>query len=86
MRVVKSEAEIAYVREAARLGDEALEAMWPLVREGADEGVLLPCVQGDILLKGGDYPANPFILGSGEDASSAATKSGRRRLWAHRIS
>ncbi|WP_061931642.1 Xaa-Pro peptidase family protein [Aureimonas sp. AU22] len=82
LRVVKSEAEIAYVREAARLGDEALEAMWPLVREGADEGVLLHALQGDILLKGGDYPANPFILGSGEDALLCRYKSGRRRLGA----
>ena len=80
LRVVKSAAEIAYTREAARLGDEAFEAMWPLVREGADEGVLLHALQGDILLKGGDYPANPFILGSGEDALLCRYKSGRRQL------
>ncbi|WP_182085479.1 Xaa-Pro peptidase family protein [Aureimonas sp. ME7] len=82
LRLVKSEAEIAYVQEAARLGDEAFEAMWPLLREGADEADLLHALQGDILRKGGDYPANPFILGSGTDALLCRYKSGRRQLSA----
>ncbi|MBB3997922.1 M24 family metallopeptidase [Aureimonas pseudogalii] len=80
LRLVKSPAEIAYVREAARLGDEAFEAMLPLVREGADEADLLHALQGTILRGGGDYPANPFILGSGPDALLCRYKSGRRRL------
>ncbi|WP_062203726.1 Xaa-Pro peptidase family protein [Aureimonas sp. AU12] len=82
LRVVKSAAEIAYVREAARLGDEAFAAMLPLVREGADEGDLLHALQGTILKNGGDYPANPFIIGSGPDALLCRYKSGRRRLSA----
>lgn len=82
LRVVKSAAEIATVREAARLGDEAFEAMLPLVREGADEGDLLHALQGTILKNGGDYPANPFIIGSGPDALLCRYKSGRRRLSA----
>ncbi|GGE19146.1 Xaa-Pro dipeptidase [Aureimonas endophytica] len=82
LRLVKSEAEIAYVREAARLGDEAFEAMLPLVRPGADEAELLAVLQGSILRAGGDYPGNSFILGSGEDALLCRYKSGRRRLAA----
>ncbi|ALN72748.1 Xaa-Pro peptidase family protein [Aureimonas sp. AU20] len=82
LRLVKSEAEIAYVREAARMGDDAFEAMMPLVREGADESELLHALQGSILRAGGDYPANPFILGSGADALLCRYRSGRRALAA----
>lgn len=82
LRVVKSEAEIVRVREAARLTDDAFEAMLPLVREGADEAKLLEVLQGTVLGGGGDYPANPFILGSGADALLCRYKSGRRTLSA----
>jgi Xaa-Pro dipeptidase len=56
--------------------------MLPLVREGADEGELLAVLQGEILRQGGDYPANPFIIGSGADALLCRYKSGRRKLSA----
>lgn len=82
LRLVKSPAEIVKTREAARLGDEGFEAMLPLIREGADEGELLAVLQGEILKQGGDYPANPFILGSGADALLCRYKSGRRTLSA----
>lgn len=82
LRLVKSEAEIAYVREAARMGDDAFEAMMPLVREGADESELLHALQGSILRAGGDYSANPFVLGSGADALLCRYRSGRRQLSA----
>lgn len=82
LRLVKSPAEIVKTREAARLGDEGFEAMLPLIRDGADEGELLAVLQGEILKQGGDYPANPFILGSGADALLCRYKSGRRTLSA----
>ena len=82
LRLVKSAAEIVCVREAARLADEAFEEMLPLVKAGADEAELLHALQGSVLRNGGDYPANPFILGSGEDALLCRYKSGRRRLAA----
>lgn len=80
LRLVKSAAEIEHVREAARLGDAAFDAMLALVREGADEADLLHALQGEVLRLGGDYPANPFILGSGPDALLCRYKSGRRKL------
>jgi len=82
LRLVKSNAEIACVREAARLTDLAFERMLPLVEAGADEAALLHALQGTVLSEGGDYPANPFILGSGPDALLCRYKSGRRRLAA----
>lgn len=80
LRAVKSEAEIAYVREAALIGDEAYEEALPLIKAGADEAEILATMQGHVFRRGGDYPANPFIVGSGRDALLCRYKSGRRRL------
>jgi Xaa-Pro dipeptidase len=79
-RVVKSPAELDYVQRAAALADEALDAGLRLIRAGADEGEILAAMQGAVFSGGGDYPANPFIIGSGEDALLCRTKTGRRRL------
>jgi Xaa-Pro dipeptidase len=80
LRAVKSEAELAYVRRAGVLADEALDAGLALIRAGADEGEILAAMQGAVFAGGGDYPGNPFIIGSGPDALLCRTKSGRRRL------
>jgi Xaa-Pro dipeptidase len=40
-------------------------------------------MQGAVLAGGGDYPGNPFIIGSGDDALLCRTKSGRRKLEAN---
>ena len=37
-------------------------------------------MQGAVFAGGGDYPGNPFIIGSGEDALLCRIKSGRRKL------
>ena len=80
LRLVKSEAELACVRRAAGLADAALEAALAETRAGADEGRILAAMQGAVFEGGGDYPGNPFIIGSGRDALLCRYKSGRRRL------
>jgi Xaa-Pro aminopeptidase len=80
LRLVKSPAEIACVRRAAGLADAALEAATRETRAGADEGDILAAMQGAVFRGGGDYPGNPFIIGSGRDALLCRYKSGRRRL------
>jgi Xaa-Pro dipeptidase len=80
LRLVKSEAELARVRRAAELADAALEAARAETRAGADEGRILAAMQGAVFEGGGDYPGNPFIIGSGRDALLCRYKSGRRRL------
>lgn len=80
LRVLKSPAEIVFSRKAAELSDEALDAALKLVKAGADEGVILAAMQSAIFAGGGDYPANEFIIGSGEDALLCRYKSGRRKL------
>ena len=80
LRLVKSQAELAYVRTAARLADAALEAAIAETRAGADEGDILAAMHAAIFRGGGDYPGNAFIIGSGRDALLCRYKSGRRRL------
>ncbi len=80
LRAVKSPAELAYVRRAAELADDALDAGLKLIRAGADESAILAAMQGAVLAGGGDYPGNPFIVGSGRDALLCRSHSGRRVL------
>ncbi|HXH03251.1 MAG TPA: Xaa-Pro peptidase family protein [Candidatus Competibacteraceae bacterium] len=80
LRVVKSEAELAYVRRAAQLADDALDAALELVRPGAFEGDILAAMQGAVFKGGGDYPGNEYIIGSGHDALLCRYFTGRRHL------
>jgi len=80
LRVVKSAAEIVYLRRAAELADRALEAARPLVRPGAFEGDILAAMHGAIFAGGGDYPGNEFIIGSGPGALLCRYYTGRRHL------
>ncbi|MCW2305743.1 M24 family metallopeptidase [Rhodobium gokarnense] len=80
LRAVKSPAEIAIVRQAAAYGDAALEAGIAAIEPGAAEGHILAAMQSAVFEAGGDYPGNPFVIGSGPDALLCRYKSGRRKL------
>ncbi len=80
LRLIKSPAELKYVRKAGKLGDEALKAGIKKTKAAADEGDILAAQHSTIFSGGGDYPANEFIIGSGRDALLVRYKSGRRKL------
>ncbi len=80
LRVVKSPAEIAYVRRAAELADAALDGAVELAGPGAFEGDILAAMQGAVFKGGGDYPGNEYIIGSGPGALLCRYYSGRREL------
>ncbi|MBM3601516.1 MAG: aminopeptidase P family protein [Alphaproteobacteria bacterium] len=80
LRVIKSPAELVFVRRAAELADKALDVANRMAVDGGDEGEILAAMQGAIFAGGGDYPANEFIIGSGRDALLCRYFSGRRRL------
>jgi Xaa-Pro dipeptidase len=80
LRVVKSPAELAFVRRAAELADEALAEANRLATAGAFEGDILAAMQGAVFRGGGDYPGNEYIIGSGPDALLCRYFSGRRTL------
>jgi Xaa-Pro dipeptidase len=80
LRLIKSPAELKYVRKAGALGDEALKAGIKKTKAGADEGDILAAQHSAIFSGGGDYPGNEFIIGSERDALLCRYKSGRRKL------
>ncbi len=80
LRLIKSDAELTYVRRAAELADDAFHAAVGATHASADEGDILAAMQGAVFKGGGDYPGNPFIIGSGPDALLCRYKSGRRKL------
>jgi Xaa-Pro dipeptidase len=81
-RLVKSPAELAYVRKAAELADLSLDEAHRLAAPGVSEADILAAMQSVIIRGGGDDPANEFIIGSGNDALLCRYKTGRRTLEA----
>ena len=79
-RVVKSPAELTYVRKAAALADAALTEGLRLANPGAFEGDILAAVQGAVFKGDGDYPGNEFIIASGPAAHLGRYFAGRRYL------
>ena len=80
LRLVKSPAELKYVRRAGELADAALVEANRLSVPGAFEGDILAAMQGVVFAGDGDYPGNPFIIGAGERALVGRYTSGRQRL------
>jgi len=80
LRVVKSPAELAFIRRAAELADNALEAGGRASGPGTFEGDILAAMHGEIYRGGGDDPANEFIIGSGPGALMCRYYTGRRTL------
>ena len=82
LRLVKSPAELTYVRKAAHLADLALDEAHRLAAPGVSEAEILAAMQSIIIRGDGDDPANEFIIGSGADALLCRYKTGRRTLTA----
>lgn len=80
LRLVKSPAEMDYVRRAAKLADDALDAAADLAGPGAFEGDILAAMQAAVFRGGGDDPANETIIGSGPGALMCRYFTGRRHL------
>ena len=80
LRLVKSPAEVAYLREAAVQADAAWQAALATAGPGAFEGDILAAMHGAIFTRGGDDPSNEFIIGSGPGALLCRYYSGRRHL------
>ncbi|CAB3812692.1 MULTISPECIES: M24 family metallopeptidase [Achromobacter] len=80
LRVVKSEAELRYVREAASLADDSLLAMLETARPGAFEGDIAAAGAAAQFRGGGDPPPGGPVLGSGDRALLVRTATGYRHL------
>ena len=80
IRLVKSPAELEYVREAGRLCDAALVALHDTIAPGVDESLLYSRMDSAILEQGGDYAASRAIIASGDGALLVRYFSGRSRI------
>ena len=80
IRVIKSHEEIVYVKKAAELADNALDQAWKYTRAGASESKILAEMQKVVLEGGGDYPANEYIIGSGNNALLCRYQAEKRNL------
>jgi len=80
LRLTKSSAEIAYVRRAAALADEALAAMRETAGPGVFEGEVTAAGQARIFAGGGDPAASGPVLGSGDRALLVRNSTGARHL------
>lgn len=68
LRVVKSPAELVYVREAGRLADIAWRAAAAACAPGRSESDILAEIYGTIIRNGGDPAAGRFVCGAGQNA------------------
>lgn len=80
LRLIKSPAELTYVRRAAALADDALEAMLQVAKPGAFEGDIAAAGSAAILSGGGDPPASGPVLGSGDRALLVRGSTGAQHL------
>jgi Xaa-Pro dipeptidase len=79
-RLTKSPAEIAYVRAAARLADDAVEAMVATARAGIIDSEVTAAGVTAMLRGGGDMPAGGPLVNSGRRAVYGRGIGGPRRL------
>ena len=80
LRLVKSDAEIGYVRQAAALADQAYLAAQQTAKAGTPEQDILAAMTSAVFQGGGDYTATRFIIGSGENALMVRNFTGYRTL------
>lgn len=80
LRVIKSPAEIEYVRQAAELADQSLEAMIDAAGPGVFEGKVAAAGAVPILAGGGDPAPSGPVLGSGDRALLIRSATGYRTM------
>jgi Xaa-Pro dipeptidase len=77
-RAVKSDAELAYIRQAARQAEEGMRRAIAAVHEGASENDIAAAAYVGTITTGGEYPGHPHFIASGWRTSlSHATWEGR---------
>ena len=80
LRVIKSNEELVYVKQAAELADRALMKLGNIQKLELSEAKILAEMQRAVLEGGGDYPANEYIIGSGDNALLCRYQAEKRNL------
>lgn len=79
-RLIKSEAELVYMREAAKLADAAVEAVRDTARPGVLDSTLTAAAMAAMLRGGGDMPPAGPLVNSGRRAIYGRGVGGARAL------
>jgi Xaa-Pro dipeptidase len=69
LKLVKSEAELAYIREAARINDKTIDTLRQELRPGRSELDVVADILKTMLVSGGGFPPTPPNFVSGPRAS-----------------
>jgi Xaa-Pro aminopeptidase len=80
LKFVKSPAEIAYIRKAASIADEAMKTMMEVAREGITELEVAGEMHRTMMRLGSDLAASLMNLGSGERTAYCLALPSERRL------
>ena len=80
IRFVKSPLEVAHVRKAATIADEAMAAARDAMRPGITETELEGVIMGTMMKAGGGYPGIRTMIGSGPRAGTHHSPPMRRQV------
>ncbi len=80
LRMIKSDSELTYVRRAAELADQSLQAMLDTAGPGVFEGDIAAAGSAVLFQGGGDPPPGGPVLGSGDRALLVRSTTGFRHL------
>lgn len=80
LKLVKSERELAYIRDSARIASDALDALLGRVAEGRTELELAAAAFSTLLAAGSGLPASTMNLVTGERCSTVLGAPTTRRL------
>lgn len=80
MRIIKSEAELACMREAFRISEIALEAVLSEIRPGMTELQVVGIAQRAMYENGAEYEGHPTYVLSGVNSTHAIGRPGHRVL------
>ena len=80
LRFVKSPAEIAVVRKAAAIADDAMAAARDAIAEGVMETELEAVIMASMMTAGGGYPGIRTMIGSGPRAGTHHSPPQHRRI------
>jgi len=80
IKLVKSDPEIALIREAAKIVDTAMTAGVAALRQGTTENAIAAAVSGAAITAGSDYTGMPHLIKSGDRCPVGHAQWDRRRL------
>ncbi len=85
LRTIKSDAEIALMREAFRISELAVEAILNEIKPGMTELQVIGIAQREIYANGGEYEGHALYCFGGPATSNAISRPTHRPLEAHEI-